>query len=302
MIRAPFGNKQYWDEKSSYRKERIQKEWERIAQPSQNPTYRPQYVLDTTLNHLKLILTFYSRGGDDITELSQHFSGLLDAWELSNKLADELKATLEPNQGFDLRHLAIVAISDDPRAHNDPRSWVFSLSNPNHYNWCFWLVGLALLLDIEDDLWKRLLKLIGGEGEDILLDRVIATRQIERKIGDTLLHKKPYARLLKAIDAPKEKQAKLLFEFVDNWYKELFRKRADEELWWYMANVPMEKILEMGNYFGYWCIEGAVCTKVFDLDDSLCLEHPHYPKAFLHVEKIEESKGFFERMKSLFRS
>lgn len=301
MIRAPFGNKKYWDEQITLYIEAIADTNETLKKPSKNPNYRPEYSWSFTEYYLKLILTLYSRG-DDITELSQHFRGLLDAWELSNKLADELKATLEPGQGFDLRHLAIVATSDDPRAHNDPRSWVFSLSNPNHYNWCFWLVGLALLLDIEDALWQRLLKLIGGEGEDILLDRVIATRQKERSIGDTLLHKKPYARLLKAIDASKEKQAKLLFEFVDNWYKELYRKRADEELWWYITNVPMEKILEMGNYFGYWCIEGAACAKVFGLDDSLCLEHPHYPKAFLHEEKIEESQGLFGKIKSLFRS
>jgi len=301
MIRAPFGNKQYWDKQNSFYINTIEDMSETFKKPSKNPNFRPEYSWHLVKRCAGFLLTLYSRG-DDITKLSVHFSGLLDAWELSNKLADELKATLEPNQGFDLRHLAIVAISDDPRAHNDPRSWVFSLSNPNHYNWCFWLVGLALLLDIEEELWQRLLKLIGGEGEDILLDRVIATRQTKRIIGEALLHKKPYARLLKAIDAPKEKQAKLLFEFVDNWYKELNRKRADEELWWYMANVPMEKILEMGNYFGYWCIEGAVCAKVFNLDDSLCIEHPHYPKAFLHEEKVEESKGFFEKMKSLFRS
>lgn len=80
--------------------------------------------------YLKLILTLYSRG-DEITELPQHFNGLLDAWELSNKLADELKATLEPGQGWDHRHVfSGPRLSDDPRAHNDPRSWVFSSQIP----------------------------------------------------------------------------------------------------------------------------------------------------------------------------
>ena len=298
MIRAPFGNKKYWDEKQSLYIESINNAKETFKKPSKNPNYRPQYSWSFTEYYLKLILTSYSLG-DNISELSQHFNGLLDAWELSNRLADELKAALEPNQGFDLRHLAIIAISDDPRAHNDPRSWVFSLSNLEHYNWCFWLVGLALLLEIEDELWHRLLKLIGGEGEDQLLDKIIASRQSNRRIGDVILHKKPYARLLKAIEAPKEKQAQLLFEFVDNWYKELKRKE-NEELWWYMANVPMEKILEMGNYFGYWCIEAAVAVKVFDLDDSLCLKHPHYPKAFLH-EEAEEENGVFSKITNFFK-
>ncbi len=285
MIRAPFGNKKYWNEQVVYYNERIQKEYNIINQPSKNPSYRPQYVWDTVKQHIRFILTLYS-SGKPITELSQHFTGLLDAWELSNKLADELKATLQPNQGFDHRHLLMPAlISNDPRAHNDPRSWTFSLSNFNHYHWCFQLISLALLLDIEEDSWQRLLVLVGGEQEDKLLDMVIASRQKERKIGDKLLHKKPYGRLLKAIESSKEKQPELLFEFVDNWYDELYRKREDENPWWYMKGVPIEKILEMGNYFGYWCVESAVCVKIFNLDDSLCLKHSHYPKDFLHEDE-----------------
>ena len=192
-------------------------------------------------------------------------------------------------------------ISNDPRAHNDPRSWIFSLSNFNHYHWCFQLISLALLLDIEESLWQRLLVLVGGEQEDKLLDMIIASRQKERKIGDKLLHKKPYGRLLKAIESSKEKQPELLLEFVNNWYDELYRKKEDENPWWYMKGVPIEKILEMGNYFGYWCVESAVCVKIFNLDDSLCLKHSHYPKAFLHEDEPIKKSIWQNIKEKLFR-
>lgn len=298
MIRTSFGNKNYWNKQKLLYIEIIKNRKEELSKPSKNRNFDPEYSWSLTKDYFKFILTLYSKG-ETISELSEYFVGLIDAWELSNKLADELKATLEPNQGFDHRHLLIAPlVSDDPRAHNDPRSWIFNLSNINHYNFCFWLIGLAILLDIEDNLWQRLLSLVKGEGEDKLLDMVIASRKKDRKIGDKILHKKPYARLLKAIESKEENQAKLLLEFVDNWYVELEKRKGNEELWWIMKGIPIEKILEMGNYFGYWCIESSVCVKIFNLDDSLCLKHQHYPKAFLHQEV--HKKSFWQNIKDKF--
>lgn len=281
MIRASIGDKAYWDEWCEYRKERLKKEWKQISQPSKNPIYRPQYTFDTAQSgHLRLMLALYSRG-DPIRELSQHFPGLLDAWELSNQLSAEICA----------EHKLKTC-----------RDWVFELSNLNHYNWCFWLVGLALALEIPDDQWQRLLVLIDGEGEDELLDRVIASRQPGRRIGGKLLHNKPYRRLLKAIDAPKAQQAVLLKDFVDHWYGELARK-GKEELWWYIYGDPEKHPLEMGSYFGRWCIEAVAAVKAFELDDSLCLGHEHYPGDLLrpdgpstHPVQTGATKGFFGKL------
>lgn len=220
MIRAPFGNKKYWGEKNDFYIESIERKLFILSQPSKNPNFDPEYTFALTRLYLKTILTIYSKG-NSIESMKEYFSGLLDAWELSNKLALELNETLKEGEGWDHRHLLMAPqISPDSRAHNDPRTWVFELTNLNHYNFCFWLIGLAILLDIEESLWQRLLKLINAEAEDKLLDMVIATREKDRKIGNEILHPKPYKRLLKAIEAPKEKQAKFLLEFVDNWYKE----------------------------------------------------------------------------------
>lgn len=281
MIRAPMGGQAYWDQRKKYRSERINKEWALIREPSKNPAYDPQYTFDTAQGgHLRLALTLYSRG-DSIRDLGQHFAGLLDAWELSNKLASEVCA----------EHKLKTC-----------RDWVFDLSNLNHYNWCFWLAGLALALEAPEGQWQRLLALIGGEGEDILLDRVIASRQPNRRIGEKLLHKKPYARLLKAIDAPDETQAALLKDFVDHWYAELARKGKDE-LWWYIYGDPVKHPLEKGSYFGRWCIEAVAAVKAFGLDDSLCLGHEHYPGDLLrpdgpstHPVRTKDKPGLMARL------
>ncbi len=261
MIRASIGELSYWNERVLKDQEWILRAGSLLEEPSKNPVYDPQFSLDLSRDGMRLLLRRYSRG-DEIPLLVEHFPGLLDAWELSNQLSDNIC-----------------------REHNleTCRDWIFDLSNLNHYNWCFWLVGLALALEIPDDQWRRLLALIGGEGEDELLDRIIASRQPERKVGSALLHKKPYARLLKAMDAPKEQQATLLLEFVENWYVELARKGKDE-LWWYIYGDPEKHPLEKGSYFGRWCIEAVAAVKAFGMDDSRCLGHEHYPGDLLRPD------------------
>lgn len=261
MIRAPLGSNTYWKEWATHRRNRISEEEVRIAKPSANPVYRPQYVLNNVQHRLRYVLTLYS-SGSPIRELAQHFPGLLDAWELSNRLSDEICKE---------HHLQTC------------RDWDFNLSNLNHYNWCFWLVGLGLCLDIPEDQWQRLLALVGGEGEDVLLDRVVASRSPGRRIGSALLHAKPYARLLKVVDAPQDQQAVSLRDFVEHWYAELKRpapnnrKAPTMEPFWYIWGDPEKHPLEKGSYFGRWCIEAAAAVKAFGLDDSLCLGHEHYP-------------------------
>lgn len=254
MIRDSVAGISYWRERVAKDFAWIGKAEKLLSEPSQNPVYDPQFSFDLSRDILRLILRRYSQG-DSVSEIGQLFPQLLDTWELSNDLADGVCAE-----------------------HNlkTCRDWAFDLSDLNHYIWCFWLVGLALVLHIPDDQWNRLLALIGEEGKDVLLDRVIVSRQPSRVVGDVLLHDKPYARLLKAIDAPKEQQPLLLKEFVNGWYPELNR-RGKQQPWWYQYGDSEKHPLEKGSYFGRWCIEAVAAVEVFGLDDSQCLGHPHYP-------------------------
>lgn len=254
MMRAPIGNSDHWTTWINYIEQALRDRDETLKRPSPNPGYQPQFWFNACTFGLQSTLMQYSRG-DPICLLPKNIERLLISWERSNKRITEV----EISEGY-----------------TPIRCWNFSFSNLNYYNFCFWLVGLALSLDIPDEQWQRLLVLIGNEGQDILLDRIIATRQPGRKIGTSLLHPKPYARLLRAIDAAPVKQPALLREFVDHWYVELKRKR-DEELWWYVFGDPVIHPLEMGSYFGRWCIEAVAAVKAFGLDDSLCLGHEHYP-------------------------
>lgn len=117
----------------------------------------------------------------------------------------------------------------------------------------------------------------------MLLDRIIASRSPERKIGSALLYPKPYARLLAAVDAPADSQASLLNAFVKHWYTEVrtgAKSGSDPQAvsyrhpYWYTYG---DENFDGGAYFGRWCVEAVAAVKAFDMDDSQCLGLEHYP-------------------------
>ncbi|WP_420231925.1 PoNe immunity protein domain-containing protein [Pseudomonas sp. ABY48] len=258
MIRAPLGSSDYWSKVIHNNDGYIEKSQKALREPVGATDYAPQYAFETAQKHWHQILRRYS-AGDPIADLSRYFPGLLDAWEE----AEHLGATVWTQEQQFTRH-----------------SWRV---NYDHYITCFWLVGLGLALDIPEGQWKRLLTLIGNEGEDVLLDRIIASRSPERKIGSMLLYPKPYARLLTAVDAPAESQASLLSAFVKHWYTEVrtgAKSGSDPQAvsyrhpYWYTYG---DENFEGGAYFGRWCVEAVAAVKAFDMGDSQCLGLEHYP-------------------------
>ncbi|WP_053148155.1 PoNe immunity protein domain-containing protein [Pseudomonas sp. P97.38] len=265
MIRAPLGNVSYWNQVVEDNDGYLLESQRIMREPAGNPDYAPQYAFNIAKKHWHQILRRYS-AGNPIADLSRYFPGLLDAWEE----AERLGATVwTPEQQF-TRH-----------------SWRV---NYDHYIVCFWLVGLGLALEIPDDQWRRLLALIGNEGEDVLLDRVIASRSPERKVGAVLLYPKPYGRLLAAVDAPVETQASKLEAFVSHWYQEVrtgAKSGSDPQAvsykhpYWYTYG---DENFEGGAYFGRWCVEAVAAVKAFGLDDSQCLGLEHYPGDLLRPD------------------
>lgn len=190
---------------------------------------------------------------------------MLAAWEESNRLGEE------------------VFTSEQKKSR---KKWN---DNLDHHVVCFWLVGFAIIFNVSEKLWNRLLVLVDNEGEDGPLDRLISTRQKDRLIGTKLSHSQPYSRLLRALEAPKDLQAALLYDFVDKWYSELNRegtKRSPaiyQRPYWYTFG---DENFDGGAYFGRWCVEAVAIVKAFGLDDSLCLGHENYPGDLLRADGI----------------
>lgn len=257
MIRDALGDRSYWEKWTSFKIQTIEDFIEKLSVPSGDASYRPQFVYGVRNKYKELILYRYSRG-DPISELAQYFPHLMDMWDEAERLGKEV---WDADTQF-TRHTWRV--------------------NKDFYMDSFWLVGLALALEIPDAHWQRLLGLIGNEGEDVLLDRIIASRSPGRKIGDKLLFPKPYRHLLAAVNAPADKQPAKLRHFLERWYPELAGGRdIMSKPYWYNSYPDLEI---GGGYFGHWCLEAVAAVKAFNLDDSLCLGHPHYPGDLLRPD------------------
>lgn len=275
MIRDSLKDEEWFDKWIKFDEYAIKSYIEDLKSSSGDPTYRPQFIFELVQVYWRLMQRRYSRG-DAIHELAQYFPPMLDAWEKSVRLGKDIW---------------------DKQTQFTRNAWE---ANFDQYIYCFWLVGLALALEIPNDQWQRLLTLINNDGEDELLDLIIASRSPSRKIGSKLCHTKPYQRLLDAINAPKEQQAEKLKIFVEKWYTELIRQPKKEQPkevealfskrpYWYKDHEID------GAYFGYWCIEAVAAVKAFGLDDSLCLGHPNYPGDLLrpngpstHPEQLKQ--------------
>ncbi len=273
MIRDSLKDEEWFDKWIKFDSHEINRFIKELKLPTGNPKYRPQFIFELAQAYWNTMLRRYSRG-DAIHELMQYFPLMLDAWEESERLGQDVW---------------------DEKTQYTRQAWAVNLDN---YIFCFWLVGLALALEIPDDQWRRLLVLIDNEGEDEVLDRIIASRDSSRKIGSKLCYPRAYKSLLDALNAPKEEQAIKLKYFVDNWYKELTKlpKKKMSELGALYARPYWYGYHEIdGAYFGYWCIEAVAAVKAFGLDDSLCLGHPNYPGDLLrpngpstHPEQVKQ--------------
>lgn len=126
MIRATLGDGQYWRDRKAKDLQWIERASKTLVEPSANPAYRAQFAFDFAKDNLRAAMRTYSRG-DNVAEMAAYFPGVLDAWELSNAVADEFCAE---------------------NALQTCRDWRFELTDVNHYIWCFWLVGLALALSV----------------------------------------------------------------------------------------------------------------------------------------------------------
>lgn len=265
MMRDALATIEYWIKWINFEGDAISKRIKLIGEPSKNLSYEPQYVRDLAFKHVKLALRHYSLGVP-VNQLLQYFDSLIHYWEESERLGKEVWT---PEQQR-IRH-----------------TWSINL---DFYIDCFWLVGLALALEIPESQWHRLIVLIGNDGQDELLDRIIKTRSPHRRVGDSLCYPKPYAQLLKAADAKVSAQPALLAKFVSYWYQDVgsaARSGREKQAvpykkpYWHSYHSPMK-----GAYFGYWCLEAVAAVKAFGLDDSQCVGHPHYPGDLLRRDVV----------------
>lgn len=104
------------------------------------------------------------------------------------------------------------------------------------------------------------------DGQDLLLRRLFARVGISLP-SDKLIHDKPYAELLAALDGSGDEQQQALRAYLKQWY------RGMRNCYWHDRHKR-----NMEAFFGYWAFEAGLVTLLWDVDDAPYRDLPYYPK------------------------
>jgi len=199
-------------------------------------------AFDIFSKNLHQLVMRYSRG-DEIPELSEQMSHLLNARQQARELGEKLS-------------------SDESEA----RTLWEDISEDSYVDYLWWL-AFAVALGADDDYIRQTLQLINHAGQDRLLDRIaVALGDTGRPVASGVLYQQ-YAPLLEAIDSPENKRAAAVKKFLDGWYK------GSRNVYWHGNDKDDDS-----GYMGYWAFEAALVVILFDIDDASFRDNVYYPK------------------------
>ena len=152
-----------------------------------------------------------------------------------------------------------------------PGHTAHDLADLDRYTISLWLVSFAILFNLDESLWNRLLACIGNEGRDELYEALVTTRTPGRKQAHGLLHEKIFRPLFNAVAAKGESRDAFVKKYLNDWYV------AFRRAYWNDSH----KGPEGGGFFGYWAMEVAGVVKAFNMDDAAFRDMPYYPRDLL---------------------
>ncbi|MFM0692083.1 DUF1911 domain-containing protein [Paraburkholderia graminis] len=176
-----------------------------------------------------------------------------------------------------------VANEVSPRSKSPPenRADAFEITQLDAYVYVLWLLALCSLLGRPEFIptvvrWVDKTREF-NRGRDGLFENVMQALTGSHVVSErVLLHPEPYRPLARAtVSAPEERPA-LVKEFVQGWYKGM------KPTYWHGAHTD-------GLYFGYWCLEAALVTVLWDIDDSSYRDNLVYPKDLVDYARQQQA-------------
>jgi hypothetical protein len=193
---------------------------------------------------------------------------------------EELKAQLpETIERFNV----YINQTISPRSMNPPENVADTLeiTQLDAYVYAFWLLALCRLLGHSEFIptvmgWvDKTFKF--NRGRDGLFENVVqALTGTHVETPRVVLHAVPYRPLASATIRASEERPTLVKEFVEGWYKGM------KPTYWHGAHTD-------GLYFGYWCLEAALVTVLWDIDDSSYRDNLVYPKDLVDFARQQQA-------------
>jgi hypothetical protein len=141
------------------------------------------------------------------------------------------------------------------------------------------LYALGILFNTDHHLILDLLSVISNEGKDSLFDTLARFTQPGRRVGAKLLFPATYQQLWGTTQNNEpNRQADGMQKFLSGWYKSM------KKTYWHDRHKSVGK----DGFPGYWCLEAALVTVLFDIDDSSYRDMHFYPKDIVTYAKVNK--------------
>lgn len=185
----------------------------------------------------------YSMGAS-VEDLRDDFLGIVDAAVRERKFAEESI------------HAELMAARFRFGQNKDP------------YSRWLWLVSLALVFDVDDATFDKVVWAVHLAGGDQLIDRLIATRRPDHPIGERLAFPTFRKFLNQAFEEEPAAAAKSVGRYLTKWYQ------GWKGTWGWDDHILLPKPV----YYGYWAFETVGVVKALGLDDSSFRDNEYYPR------------------------
>jgi len=157
-------------------------------------------------------------------------------------------------------------------AANMPNVW-----NPKSgYIDMLWMVSIGIMLEIDNDIFSILNKLVEeSELDDYLLKYLFNSRDCEvDTIEGNFLFETPYKYLSNVVNEDKNTGQKNLKYYLEHkWYQ------GHEDTSWHDIHKEEQRL-----YYGYWSFESGAIAKILGLDDSILKDTAYYPYDMVHYQ------------------
>ena len=206
-----------------------------LADPTKDEGHKKRLSWERTGTSLRILIARYS-AGEDVASLRPYAVRMFELYRVHR----ERFAT-----------------------YNKLRLW-----EPDAYQYTMWLLSLAVLLGLKE--WvptiATWISTDREDGRDVLVSRLFGRLGVSLP-GESPIHEKPYADLLRATETQGEAQQKAMADYLKRWYGGM------KDCYWRDRHKRLN-----GFFFGYWAFEAGLVTLLWNIDDRSYRDMRFYPK------------------------
>jgi hypothetical protein len=246
MHREPLRDDAYWQQWIDDCVNAVRERHDKLKVTPFPEKWKKNSITQNLYYDCKRLITLKYSSGIPVEEIKDDYPQLIEAWAAYNQ---------NISSGDNKKHLLLT----------------------NDYYRVLTLISWGIIFNAPDDLFRSIANHIHSNGDDALIETLLATRLTGRNATDKLIYPKPFELLHKATQSKGEQQIALIKDYLTNWYMNM----KD------FINYDAHKAKGEGGFEGYWSYETAAVVALYNIDDSSFRDIDFYPKDMADFARLK---------------